>query len=93
MWYVQRNPRVLTKLKSLAARISGDFIGGSHIMPAQDSSYETESKVNMSELREAVRKVFDYKPSDRSVSSRPKHRKPKQKSDSSEASQGDPQAS
>ncbi len=59
----------------------------------KDSSYETESKVNMSELREAVRKVFDYKPSERSVTPRPKHRKLKHKPGPSKASRSDPSAS
>ena len=32
-------------------------------MPAKDSTYETESKVDMAKLREAVQKVFAYDPS------------------------------
>ncbi len=32
-------------------------------MPPKNPTYETESKVDMSELRKAVRKVFAYDPS------------------------------
>lgn len=32
-------------------------------MPPKDSTYETESKVDMAKLREAARKVFAYDPS------------------------------
>ena len=32
-------------------------------MPTKDSTYETESKVDMAKLREAVQKVFAYDPS------------------------------
>ena len=32
-------------------------------MPPKDSTYETESKVDMAKLREAVQKVFAYDPS------------------------------
>ena len=32
-------------------------------MPSKNSTYKTESKVNMAKLREAVQKVFAYDPS------------------------------
>ena len=32
-------------------------------MPAKNSTYETESKVDMAKLREAAQKVFAYDPS------------------------------
>lgn len=32
-------------------------------MPPKDSTYDTESKVDMAKLREAVQKVFAYDPS------------------------------
>ena len=64
-------------------------------MPAdsKNPTYEAESKVDMAELREAVHKVFDYQPSQRSVTPKPKHRKPKQETGPSKASQSDSAAS
>ena len=64
-------------------------------MPAdsKNPTYETESKVDMAELREAVRKVFDYDPSQRSVPLKPGHRKPKHKPGSSREPQSNSKAS
>ena len=36
------------------------FFGGTCTMPPKDSTYETESKIDMAKLREAVQKVFAY---------------------------------
>lgn len=57
------------------------------------STYETESKVDMSQLREAVRKVFAYDPSQQSITPKPKHRKIEQKTGASKASRSDSAAS
>ena len=36
------------------------FSEGHHTMPAKNTPYETESKIDMAQLREATRKVFAY---------------------------------